>query len=162
MEECGFPSPPLALYKGAGWGLDRPAQPIKTQEGQATGVDLLPRPTTARSPDSTVRNPGCMEAAWLTRRTEATDEATSPHPVIVRNGRLGNRASAPSSEQATPPRLPPLMELARTVPLYRDVTHACRVRPRARHPRHARLSPRCRVRRVPFGEDVVGAEADAA
>src|SRR4051812_15473403 len=116
MEECGFPSPPLALYKGAGWGLDRPAQPIMTQEGQATGAELLPRPATAWFPASTVRNPGCMEAAWLTRRTEATDEATSPHPVIMGNGRLGNRASAPSSEQATPPCLPPLMELARAVP----------------------------------------------
>src|SRR3954471_4118551 len=112
MEECGFPSPPLALYKEAGWGLGRPTQPIKTQEGQATRADLLPRPATARFPASTVRNPGCMEAAWLTRRTEATDEATSPHPVIVGNGRLGNCAAAPSREQATPPRLSPLMELA--------------------------------------------------
>src|SRR3954471_23166827 len=162
MEECGFPSPPLALYKEAGWGLGRPTQPIKTQEGQATGADLLPRPATARFPASTVRNPGCMEATWLTRRTEATDEATSPHPVIMGSVCLGNRASAPSSERATPPHLPPLMELARTVPLYCDVTHACGVRPRARRQRHARLSTRCRVRRVPFGEDVVDAEADAA
>src|SRR3954471_6337855 len=161
MEECGFPSPPLALYKEAGWGLGRPTQPIKTQEGQATGADLLPRPATAQFPASTVRNPGCMEAAWLACRTEATDEATSPHPVIMGSGRLGNRASPSSSERATPPRLPPLMELARTVPLYCDVTHACGAQPRARRPRHARLSPRCRVRCVPFWEGVVDAEEDA-
>src|SRR3954471_9654062 len=119
MEECGFSSPPpLALYKGAGWGLGRPAQPIKTQGKQATGAGLLPRPATARFPASTVRDPRCMEAAWLACRTEATDEATSPRPVIMGRGRLGNRASAPSSKRAAPP----LMEMARTIPLYCDVT----------------------------------------
>src|SRR3954471_4837428 len=116
MKECGFLSPPLALYKGAGWGLGRPAQPIKTQEEQATGTGLLPRPATARFPASTVRNSRCMEAAWLACRTEATAEANLRHPVIVGSGRLRNRASAPSSKRATPPRLPPLMEMARTAP----------------------------------------------
>src|SRR4051812_46350996 len=103
-----------------------------------------------------------MGTAWLACKTEATAEATFPRPVIVGSGRLGNRASAPSSKRAAPPFLPPLMEIARTVPLYCDVTHASGAQPRARRPRHARLSPRCRIRRVPFGEDVVDAKADAA
>src|SRR3954463_13337778 len=120
-----FVAPPLALYKGARWGLGRPAQPTKTQEEQATGTGLLPRPAMARFPASTVRNSGCMEAAWLACRTEVKDEANPPpppltpggrephgraggprgrvgpppppRPMIVGSGRLRNRASAPSS-----------------------------------------------------------------
>src|SRR3954471_14242588 len=96
MKECGPPFPP-APYKGAGWGLGRPAQLIKTQKEQGTGTGPLPRPTTARFPASTVRRPKRMEAAWKACRTKATDEATSPHPVIVGSGRLENRAPAPYS-----------------------------------------------------------------
>src|SRR4051812_32604859 len=97
MRECWPPFPP-APYKGTGWGLSRPAQLIKTQEEQKTRTDPLPRPTTARFPASTVRHPKRMEAAWQACRTEATDEATSPRPVIVGSGRLENHASAPSSK----------------------------------------------------------------
>src|SRR3954467_7888907 len=39
-KECGPSSPPSAPYKGAEWGLGRPAQPIKAEEGQATGPTL--------------------------------------------------------------------------------------------------------------------------
>src|SRR3954468_24181739 len=97
MKEYGLPSPPPAPYKGTGWGLGRPAQPIKTQKEQGTGTDPLPRPVTARFPASTFRHPKRMEAAWQAYRTEATDEATSPHPVIVGSGRLEDHASTPPS-----------------------------------------------------------------
>src|SRR3954471_10729985 len=39
-KECGPSSPPFAPYKGAEWRLGRPAQPIKAEEGQATGPTL--------------------------------------------------------------------------------------------------------------------------
>ena len=59
-------------------------------------------------------------------RTEATGEATSPHPVIVGSGRLEDHASAPFSKWAAPPRLPPFMGKARTATFYYDVMHASR------------------------------------
>src|SRR3954464_9014750 len=67
MKECGFPSPPFAPYKGAGWGLGRPAQPTKAEEGQATGADPLPRPASARFPASTAATP----SAWRPRGKRA-------------------------------------------------------------------------------------------
>src|SRR4051812_9548123 len=42
--------PPLTLYKGTGWGLGRPAQPIKTRKAQGTRADPLPQPAAARFP----------------------------------------------------------------------------------------------------------------
>src|SRR3954466_11982919 len=116
MKECGFPTPPLAPYKGAGWGLSRPAQPIKTKEEQATKD--RPAASTHDGPVSCLhrRDPKCMETTWRARRAEATGEATSPHPVIVGSGRPGNRALAPFVHRTAPPRLPPLMEKAQTVP----------------------------------------------
>ena len=91
MKECGTPSPPLALYKGMGWGLGHPAQPIKARKAQGTGTDPPPQPAAARFPASTVRHPKRMRATWQACRTEATGEATSPHPVIVGSGRLEDR-----------------------------------------------------------------------
>src|SRR3954462_3594228 len=114
MKECGTPPPPPALYKGTGWGLSRPAQTIKMQKAQGTRTDPLPQPAAARFPASTVRHPKRMRATWQACRTEATDEVTSPHPVIVGSGRLEDHASAPFSKWATPPRLPPFMGKART------------------------------------------------
>src|SRR4051812_22134328 len=84
--------PPPALYKGAVWWLGRPAQPIKKRKAQGTGTDPLPQPAAARFPASTVRHPKRMRAAWQACRTEAMDEATSPHPVIVGSGRLEDHA----------------------------------------------------------------------
>ena len=71
---------------------------------------------------STVCDPKRMGAAWRGCRTKATDEATSPHPVIVGSGHLEDRASAPFSKWAAPPRLPPFMGKARTAPLLRRDT----------------------------------------
>ena len=138
MEECGMPSPPPALYKGSGLGLGHPARPIKTREAQGTKTDSLPQPATARLPASTVCHPERMKDAWQTCRTEGTGEATSPHPVIMGSGRLEDRASAPFSKWAVPPRLPPFMGKARTAPSLRcdacmpKLPHACR--PRHAHP----------------------------
>ena len=107
MEECGAPSPPSALYKGAGLELDRPARPIKTRKAQGARTDPPPQPATARFPASTVCHPERMGDTWHTCKTEGTGEATSPHPMIVGSGRLADRASAPSSKWAAPPHLPP-------------------------------------------------------
>ena len=108
MEECGAPSLPSALYKGAGLELDRPARPIKTQKARGAGTDPPPQPATARFPASTARHLERMEGTWRTCRTEGTGEATYPHPVIVGSGRLDDRASAPFSRWAAPPCLPPV------------------------------------------------------
>ena len=127
MEECGAPSSPSALYKGAGLELDRPARPIKTQKARGARADPPPQPTTTRFPASTARHLERMGGTWRTCRTEGTDEATSPHPVIVGSGRLDDRASAPSSKWAAPPRFPPFMGKTRAASfrIYYDVTHAC-------------------------------------
>ena len=98
MKECGMPSPPPVLYKGTGWGLGRPTQPIKTRKAQGTGTDPLPQPAAARFLASTVRHPRRMRATWRACRTEATGEATSPHPVIMGSGRLEDRTPAPFSQ----------------------------------------------------------------
>ena len=60
--------PPPALYKGTGWGLGRPAQPIKTRKAQGTGTDPPPQPAAARFPASTVHHPKRMRATWQARR----------------------------------------------------------------------------------------------
>ena len=52
-EECGTPSPLPPLYKGAGSGLGRPAQPIQPPEAQGIRTDPLPQSATARFPAST-------------------------------------------------------------------------------------------------------------
>ena len=151
MEECGAPSPPSALYKGAGLELDRPARPIKTQKARGAGTDPPPQPTTARFPASTARHLERMEGTWRTCRTEGTGEATSPHPVIVGSGRLADRASAPSNQRATPPHLPPFMGKARAASfhIYCDVTHACGNRPT--HAAHVTHAPPPRVARAGRG-----------
>ena len=48
MRECGFLSSPPALYKGARWGLGRPAQRIKARDEQGVGANPLPLLATAR------------------------------------------------------------------------------------------------------------------
>ena len=101
--------PPPTLYIGTGWGLGRPAHPIKTWKAQGTGTDPPPQPAAARFPASTDCHPKRMGAAWRACRTEATGEATSPHPAIVGSGRLEDDTSAPFSKWAAPPRLPPFM-----------------------------------------------------
>ena len=101
MEECETPFP---------------TQPIKTRKAQGTGTNPLPRPATARFPASAVRRPKRMSTTWRACGTKATDEATSPHPVIVGSGRLEDHASAPFSKWAAPPRLPPFMGKAQTAP----------------------------------------------
>src|SRR3954465_4016738 len=62
------------------------------------------RPTTSTrvgpAPCLHRRDPKCMKTTWRARWTEATDEATSPHPVIVGSGRL----------ETAPLRLPTLKE----------------------------------------------------
>ena len=67
MKECGTPSPPPALYKGARWGLGRPAQRIKAREEQGVGANPLPLLTTAqfRTP------PSVTPSAWEPRGGEA-------------------------------------------------------------------------------------------
>src|SRR3954465_855344 len=45
--ECGFLLPPSAPYKGAEWGLGRPALPIKAAEGKATSRHTLPTSSSA-------------------------------------------------------------------------------------------------------------------
>ena len=108
--------PPPALYKGMGWGLGCPAQPIKTRKAQGTGTNPLPRPAMTRFPASTVRHPKRMRTTWQACGTEATGEETSPHPVIVGSGRLENHASAPFSKWVAPPCLPPFMGKAQIAP----------------------------------------------
>ena len=61
-------------------------------------TDPLPQSATAQFPASTVRDPKRMGAAWQACKTKATDEATSPHPVIVGSGRLEDRDPAPFSK----------------------------------------------------------------
>ena len=115
-EECETPSPLPPLYKEAGTGLCRPARPIQPPETQGIKTDPLPQPATARFPASTVCHPKRMGDTWRTFGTEGMGEATSPHPVIVGSGRLEDRASAPFSKWAAPPRLHPFMGKARTAP----------------------------------------------
>ena len=124
MEECGMPSPPPALYKGARWGLGRPAQRIKAREEQGVEANPLPLLATAQFPTSTVRDPKRMGAAWQGCRTKATDEAASLRLVIAGSGRPKNRAPAPSSKCATPPRLPLFMEEGVNRPRHHGLTHA--------------------------------------
>ena len=126
-EECGTLSPLPPPYKGAGSGLGRPARPYQPPEAQGIGTDLLPQPATAWFPASTICHPKRMGDTWQTCRTEGTGEATSPHPVIVGSGRLEDRAPAPFSKWAVPPRLPPFMGKTRTAPLLRR--DACVQRP---------------------------------
>ena len=83
-----MPSPLPPLYKGAGSGLGRPAQPIQPLEAQGIRTDPLPQPATARFPASIACHPRHMKDAWRTCRIEGTGEATVPHPVIVVHGRL--------------------------------------------------------------------------
>ena len=99
MRECGILCSPPALYKGARWGLGRPAQRIKAREEQGVGAIPLPLLATAQFPASTVRAPKRMGAVWRGCRTEATDDAASPHPVIVGGG------AADASKTAHRPRL---------------------------------------------------------
>src|SRR3954462_3217544 len=108
MKECGFPSPPFAPYKGSRWGLSRPAQPIKTEEEQATGG--RPATSTHDGPASCLhrRHPKCMETTWQARIAEAPGEGTRPPPVTVGRGRPENRASTPFVRRTAPPCLPPL------------------------------------------------------
>ena len=56
MEECGAPSLPSALYKGAGLELDRPARPIKTQKAKG-GWDRPVTPTSNGSVSRLHRSP---------------------------------------------------------------------------------------------------------
>ena len=98
MEECGMPSPLPPLYKGTGFGLGRPARPIKTREAQGTKTDPLPQPATAWFPVSTACHPKRMDNTWRTCRIEGTGEANSPHPVIVGLGRLEDLDTAPRSK----------------------------------------------------------------
>ena len=116
-------SPP-ALYKGARWGLGRPAQRIKAREEQGVEANPLPLLATAQFPTSTVRDPKRMGAAWRRCRTKATGEAASLRPVITGSGRLENHAPAPSSKCTTPPRLPPFREEGVNRPHHRGLTHA--------------------------------------
>ena len=136
--------PPPALYKGSGLGLGRPARPIKIRKAQGARTDPPPQPATDQFPASTVCHPRHMGDTWRTCKTEGTGETTTPHPVIVGSGRLEDRASAPFSKWAAPPRLPPFMGKARAASLLRcdacmrEPPHACR--PRHVHPsmpRHA-------------------------
>ena len=106
MRECGFLCSPPALYKGARWGLGRPAQRIKAREEQGVEANPLPLLATAQFPTSTVRDPKRMGAAWRRCRTKATGEAASPRPVIAGRGRLEDRDPSPLSKWAAPPRLP--------------------------------------------------------
>ena len=122
MRECGFLCSPPALYKGARWGLGRPAQRIKAREEQVGA--RLPLLVTAEFPISTVRDPKRMGAAWRRCRTKATGEAASLRPVIVGSGRPENCAPAPSSKCTTPPRLPPFREEGVNRPHHRGLTHA--------------------------------------
>src|SRR3954465_6744317 len=98
------------------------------------------------------RNPECMKTTWWARRAEATGEATSPHPVIMGNGRPESRASPPFVYRTAPPRLPPLKEGTGVSPLFRrkkivhDVTRACAVRP-------PRTPPTSRTPRTPRPHD---------
>ena len=124
MRECGLLCSPPALYKGARWGLGRPAQRIKAREERGVGADPLPPPVTARFPTYTVRDPECMGAAWRGCRTKAMDEAASLRLVIAGSGRPENRAPAPSSKCTTPPRLPPFREEGVNRPHHRGLTHA--------------------------------------
>ena len=121
MRKCGFLRSPPALYKGARWGLGRPAQRIKTREVQGVGANPL---ATAQFPTSTVRDPKRMGAAWRRCRTKAKDEAASLRPVIAGSGRPENRAPAPSSKCTTPPHLPPFREEGVNRPHHRGLTHA--------------------------------------
>ena len=124
MRECGLPSSPPALYKGARWGLGRPAQRIKAREEQGVEANPLPLLATAQFPTSTVREPERMGAAWRRCRTKATDEAASLRPVIAGSGRPENRASALSSKCTTPSHLPPFKEEGVNRPHHRGLTHA--------------------------------------
>ena len=97
IEECGTPSPLPPLYKGAGSGLGRPARPIQPPEVQGIRTRPLSQPATARFPASTACHPKRMEDTWQTCRIEGTGEATSPHPMIMGCGCLGDRNPAPRS-----------------------------------------------------------------
>ena len=124
MRECGFLCSHPTLYKGARWGLGRPAQRIKAREGQGAGANPLPLLVTAQFPTSTVRDPKRMGAAWRGCRTKATDEAASLHPVIAGSGRPENRALAPTSKCTTLSHLPPFKEEGMNRPHHRGLTHA--------------------------------------
>ena len=124
MGGCRLPSSPPALYKGARWGLGRPAQRIKAREERGVEANPLPLLATAQFPTSTVRDPKRMGAAWRGCRTKATDDAASLHLVIAGSGRPENRAPAPSSKCTTPPRLPPFREEGVNRPHHRGLTHA--------------------------------------
>ena len=128
-----------ALYKGSGLGLGRPAWPIKIRKAQGARTDPLPQPATTRFPASTVCHPRRMGDTWRTCRTEGTGETTTPHPVILGSGRLEDRASAPFSKWAVPPRLPPSMGKARTAPLLR--CDACLREPTPRMPPTSHAPP---------------------
>ena len=124
MREYGFLCSPPALYKGARWGLGRPAQRIKAREEQGVGANPLPLLATAQFPTSTIRDPKRMGAASQGCRNKTTDEAASLRPVIAGSGRPENRAPAPSSKCTTPPRLPPFREEGVNRPHHRGLTHA--------------------------------------
>src|SRR3954468_23642502 len=124
--------PPRSTNRSGGRAGDWGQPPPSTRVG--------PAPCLHRS------DPECMKTTWWACRAEATGEATSPHPVIMGNGRPESRASPPFVYRTAPPRLPPLKEGAGVSPLFRreeivrDVTHACAVQPRACRPRHAHLA----------------------
>ena len=124
MRECGFLCSHPALYKGARWGLGRPAQRIKAREEQGVEANPLPLLATAQFPTSTVRDPKCMGAAWRGWRNKTTDEAASLRLVIAGSGRPKNYAPAPSSKCTTPPHLPPFKEEGVNRPHHHGLTHA--------------------------------------
>ena len=97
-------------------GARPPHSANQDAEGAGNWDRPAPQPAAARFPASTVRHPKRMRATWQACRTEATGEATSPHPVIMGSGRLEDHASAPFSKWAVPPRLPPFMGKAQTAP----------------------------------------------
>src|SRR4051812_10259428 len=108
-----------------------------------------------------------MEDAWRASTAEATDEATSPHPVIVG---AGAPKAAPRPRSFTKPRLHVSRPLESgggrfTFPnkgIVPDVTHACgpqapRTPPMSRTPPTPR-PPRRRDKRAPLGEGATGTE----
>src|SRR3954462_10666890 len=80
------PRHPLPLLiKGQSGGSAAPPNQSKQRKGRRRG---RPSTSTRVGPVSCLhhRNPKRMEDAWRASRAEATDEMTSPHPVIVGAG----------------------------------------------------------------------------
>src|SRR4051812_39718531 len=98
MEECGFPSPPPAPYKGGGLGLGHPTQPIKARESRGLGPTFYLNPQRSGFLPPPFATPSAWEPCGRRAEPRRRVRRPLPHPVIVGSGRLENRASAPFSK----------------------------------------------------------------